>query len=133
MNELPAQVLLRLGPSPLELTRLGASRVFRGNDMLAKLGPEDRIAREAFLFGEASALMPIGVPVLVEAGPGWILIQDPGLPFAAHQFKIDIVDVAIEPRGAFGVEFLIERHHGLPHILGKLFLAVRERHRVKLF
>lgn len=70
MNELPAQVLLRLGPSPLELTRLGASRVFRGNDVLAKFGPEDRIAREAFLFGEASALMPIGVPVLVNSGPG---------------------------------------------------------------
>lgn len=78
MTEVPADVLMRLGPTPMELTRLGASRIFRGNDLVAKFGPEERIAREAFLFGEASALMPIGVPVFVEAGPGWILTQDPG-------------------------------------------------------
>lgn len=78
MTELPADVLMRLGPSPMEQARLGESRIFRGNDLAAKFGPEERIAREAFLFGEASALMPIGVPVLVDAGPGWILTQDPG-------------------------------------------------------
>ncbi len=78
MTELPADVLMRLGPSPMELTRLGASRIFRGNDLVAKFGPEERIAREAFLFGEASALMPIGVPAFVDAGPGWILTRDPG-------------------------------------------------------
>lgn len=78
MADLPAEVLMRLGPSPMELARLGSSRVFRGNDLMAKFGPPERIAREAFLFGEASALMPVGVPVLVDAGPGWILTQDPG-------------------------------------------------------
>jgi hypothetical protein len=62
----------------MEMARLGSSRVFRGNDLMAKFGPEERIAREAFLFGEASALMPVGVPVFVDAGPGWILTQDPG-------------------------------------------------------
>jgi Phosphotransferase enzyme family len=79
MTELPADVLMRLGSSPMELARIGSSRVFRGDDLMAKFGPPERIAREAFLFGEASALMPIGVPVLVEAGPGWILTQDPGI------------------------------------------------------
>jgi hypothetical protein len=78
MTEPPSDVLIRLGPAPMELTRLGASRIFRGNDLVAKFGPEERIAREAFLFGEASALMPIGVPVFVDAGPGWILTQDQG-------------------------------------------------------
>lgn len=78
MTELPADVLMRLGSSPMELTRLGSSRVFRGNDLMAKFGPTERIAREAFLFGEASALMPIGIPGFVDAGPGWILTRDPG-------------------------------------------------------
>ena len=78
MTELPADVLMRLGSSPMELARIGSSRVFRGDDLIAKFGPPERIAREAFLFGEASALMPVGVPVLVDAGPGWILAQDPG-------------------------------------------------------
>jgi hypothetical protein len=78
MIDLPADVLMRLGLSPMELTRRGPSRIFLGNDLVAKFGPEERIAREAFLFGEASALLPVGVPALVDAGPGWILTQDPG-------------------------------------------------------
>lgn len=69
---------MRLGPAPQDLTRLGSSRVLRGNDLIAKTGSPERIAREAFLFGEAAALMPVGVPKLVEAGPGWILMEDVG-------------------------------------------------------
>jgi aminoglycoside phosphotransferase (APT) family kinase protein len=78
MTELPAEVLMRLGPAPQDLTRLGSSRVMRGNGLVAKTGSAERIAREAFLFGEAAALMPVGVPKLVEAGPGWILMDDVG-------------------------------------------------------
>ena len=67
---------MRLGPSPQDLTRFGSSRVMRGNGLVAKTGSPERIAREAFLFGEAAALMPVGVPKLVEAGAGWILMED---------------------------------------------------------
>jgi aminoglycoside phosphotransferase (APT) family kinase protein len=76
MSELPAEVLMRLGPSPQDLTRFGSSRVMRGNGLVAKTGSPERIAREAFLFGEAAALMPVGIPKLVEAGAGWILMED---------------------------------------------------------
>ena len=107
MTELPADVLMRLGPIPTELTRRGSSRIFRGNDLMAKFGPEERIAREAFLFGEASALMPIGVPVFVDAGPGWILTRDPG---AEPAFTNDVSPLArLAPmhelfQGATGIE-----------------------------
>lgn len=75
---MPADVLMRLGPAPQDLTRFGSSRVMRGNDLVAKVGSPERIAREAFLFGEAAALMPVGVPTLVETGPGWMLMEDVG-------------------------------------------------------
>jgi len=65
MTELPADVLMRLGPSPQDLTRLGSSRVLRGNGLVAKTGSPEGIAREAFLFGEAAALLPVGTPTLV--------------------------------------------------------------------
>jgi hypothetical protein len=78
MIQLPPEVLMRLGPSPQDLTRLGSSRVMRGNGLVAKAGSPEGIAREAFLLGEAVALMPLGLPRLVDAGPGWILMEDVG-------------------------------------------------------
>ncbi len=78
MTELPADVLMRLGPSPLDLTRLGSSRVLRGNGLVAKTGSPGGIAREAFLFGEAAALLPVEVPRLEASGPGWLLMDDVG-------------------------------------------------------
>ena len=78
MTELPSDVLMRLGPSPQDLTRLGSSRVLRGNGLVAKSGTPEGIAREAFLFGEAAALLPVGAPTLVASGPGWILMEDVG-------------------------------------------------------
>ena len=71
MTELPSDVLMRLGPSPQDLTRLGSTRVLRGNGLVAKVGSPEGIAREAFLFGEAAALLPVNVPTLVASGPGW--------------------------------------------------------------
>jgi phosphotransferase family enzyme len=78
MTELPAEVLMRLGSAPQDLTRLGSSRVLRGGGLVAKVGSPQGIAREAFLFGEAAALMPVGLPRLVDAGTGWILMDDAG-------------------------------------------------------
>jgi Phosphotransferase enzyme family len=78
MTDLPAEVLMRLGPAPQDLTRFGSGRVLRGNGLVAKTGPPEAIAREAFLFGEAAALMPVGLPTVVQAGPGWLLTEDVG-------------------------------------------------------
>jgi Phosphotransferase enzyme family len=83
MTELPADVLMRLGPSPQDLTRRGSTRVLRGNGLVAKVGSPEGTAREAFLFGEAAALLPVGVPTLVASGPGWILMEDIGSEPAA--------------------------------------------------
>ena len=78
MSELPADILSRLGPAPEDLTRLGSSKVLRGNGLVAKFGPQERLAREAFLFGEVRALLPVEVPVLVAHGTGWILMEAAG-------------------------------------------------------
>jgi aminoglycoside phosphotransferase (APT) family kinase protein len=75
---LPPEVLMRLGPSPQDVTRLGSARVMRGKGLVAKTGSPERIAREAFLFGDAVALMPVGLPTLVDAEPDWILMEDVG-------------------------------------------------------
>jgi len=68
-------VLARLGSAPEELTGLGPSRLLRGNGLVAKFGWEERAAREAFVLGEASALVPVDTPPLVDAGSGWILLE----------------------------------------------------------
>lgn len=78
MTEPPEEILARLGASPKDLSGAGPCRVLRGNDLVAKSGPADRIAREAFLLGEASALMPVDLPELVDSGPGWLLMEDAG-------------------------------------------------------
>ena len=75
MIDLPADVRARLGPTPEELVGLGPSRLLRGDGLVAKFGWEERAAREAFILGDASALVPVDTPTLVDAGPGWILME----------------------------------------------------------
>jgi hypothetical protein len=107
MTELPSDVLMRLGPSPQDLTRLGSSRVQRGNGLVAKTGPPEGVAREAFLFGEAAALVPVGLPKLVASGPGWILMEDVGGEPAAPDDVTPLVQLAPMHElfaGATGIE-----------------------------
>jgi aminoglycoside phosphotransferase (APT) family kinase protein len=70
----PAEVVSRLGVAPRELGRFGSSRVFLGNGLVLKAGPTERAAREAFVLEELGGL-PVRVPVLVDAGEGWLLLQ----------------------------------------------------------
>ena len=107
MTELPADVLMRLGPSPQDLTRRGSSRVLRGSGLVAKVGAPEGIAREAFLFGEAAALLPVDVPTLVASGPGWILTEDVGGESAAPDDVAPLVTLAPMHElfvGATGIE-----------------------------
>ena len=92
MTELPADVLMRLGPSPQDLTRLGSSRVLRGNGLVAKTGSPEGIAREAFLFGEAAALLPVGTPTLVASRTG--LAPDGGRRSASPLSPEDVTPLA---------------------------------------
>lgn len=75
LSGLPSRVLRQLGPAPDDLSRLGSSRVLRGNGAVLKAGPADRAAREAFVLAQASRL-PLPVPTLLEAGEGWILLEE---------------------------------------------------------
>jgi hypothetical protein len=70
----PAEVLARLGPAPRNLSRLGSAHVLEGESLVLKAGPPDRTAREAFILGELSGTLPLAVPALLEAGPGWLLL-----------------------------------------------------------
>jgi len=117
MTDLPSDVLIRLGPSPQDLTRLGSSRVLRGNGLVAKVGSTEGIAREAFLFGEAAALLPVGVPTLVASGPGWILMEDIGWEPAAPDDVTPLVQLAPMHElfvGATGIE-----HERFRDVLGR--------------
>jgi hypothetical protein len=66
-------VLTQLGPSPVELSRKGSSRVLQGNGLVLKIGPADRAAREALLLGELD--LPLQTPALVDSGDGWLLLR----------------------------------------------------------
>jgi hypothetical protein len=65
--------LAQLGPSPIDLTRKGSSTVLQGNGLVLKMGPPDRVAREAFLLGELD--LPLQTPALVDSGDGWLLLR----------------------------------------------------------
>ena len=70
----PAEVVSRLGVSPAAAGRFGSARVLLGNGLVLKAGPEDRMAREAFVLGDLRRL-PVRVPRLVDAGEGWLLLE----------------------------------------------------------
>ena len=74
----PAAVWRRIGTEPQDVTRLGSSRVLRGNGYVAKTGPPGRIAREAYVLGELADRLPLAVPRLIEAGSGWLVMVDAG-------------------------------------------------------
>jgi aminoglycoside phosphotransferase (APT) family kinase protein len=70
----PVEVISRLGAAPREVGRFGSARVLLGNGLVLKAGPTDRAAREAFVL-EALSGLPVRVPVLVDAGRGWLLLE----------------------------------------------------------
>jgi len=71
----PGEVLARIGSSPRELSRLGSSRVLAGNNLILKVGPSDRSAREAFVLNHLGNSRQLAVPSLVDAGSGWLLLR----------------------------------------------------------
>jgi hypothetical protein len=48
--------------------------VLEGNGLVLKAGPPDRAAREAFVLVELVDALPLGLPPLLEAGDGWLLL-----------------------------------------------------------
>jgi aminoglycoside phosphotransferase (APT) family kinase protein len=74
LSAVPIEVVSRLGDAPIELGRFGSSRVLLGNGLVLKVGPTERAAREAFVLAGLGGL-PVRVPVLVDAGEGWLLLH----------------------------------------------------------
>lgn len=95
-EELPllGGVAALLGASIVEHTGAGACRVFSGDGLVAKVGPPDVVAREAAVL---SSPLPVSKPVLVEAGPGWLVMtaeaDDEG-PWSESQLAAALADLA---------------------------------------
>ena len=68
---LPGAVTALLGVDIIEHAGAGACRVVSGGGLVAKVGPPDIVAREASVLATP---LPVTVPLLVDAGPGWLVM-----------------------------------------------------------
>src|SRR5690242_732805 len=75
---IPDEVRRLLGQDRVEVTRLGSARVLRGNSCVVKVGPPERIAREAFILGDLAPHLPLKTPRLIDAGQRWLVMTDLG-------------------------------------------------------
>ena len=105
------------GPLPQDLTRLGSSRVLRGNGLVAKSGSSEGIAREAFLFGEAAALLPVGTPTLVASGPDRLLMEDVGGEPASPEDVTPLAQLALVHESFVGATGI--RHERFCDVFGR--------------
>jgi len=71
--DLPEPVRDLLGRFPEPVTGYGASRVYRGNGLVAKVGPG--AAAERYVLSPPTPL-PIETPSLVSAGDGWVVMTE---------------------------------------------------------
>jgi hypothetical protein len=70
-RSLPGAVTALLGTDVVDHSGAGACRVVSGGGLVAKVGPPEVVAREAALL---DAHLPLTVPMLVDAGPGWLVM-----------------------------------------------------------
>jgi hypothetical protein len=70
-ESLPGAVTALLGADIVDHSGGGACRVVSGGGLVAKVGPPDVVAREASMLATP---LPLSVPVLVDAGPGWLVM-----------------------------------------------------------
>ena len=72
---LPGDVVALLGAELVDHSGAGACRVVSGGGLVAKVGPPEVVAREAAVLGTP---LPLSVPALVDAGPGWLVMAAEG-------------------------------------------------------
>jgi aminoglycoside phosphotransferase (APT) family kinase protein len=95
-EELPllGGVAALLGASVFEHAGAGPCRVLSGGGLVAKIGPPDVVAREAAVL---AAPLPVSKPVLVDTGPGWLVMtaepDDEG-PWAEDELGAALADLA---------------------------------------
>ena len=96
-EELPllGGVAALLGAPPyVELGGAGPCRVVSGDGLVAKIGPPDVVAREAAMLARP---LPLSAPVLVDAGPGWLVMTaepDDGRPWSEDELAAALADLA---------------------------------------
>jgi len=73
---LPAEVTALVGETPRRLLGYGAATAFAGGGMVAKVGPPEIVAREARILGGQLGCLPVEVPELIAAGPGWLVMRE---------------------------------------------------------
>jgi hypothetical protein len=69
---LPSPVAALLGPATAEHGGAGGCRVVSGGGLVAKVGPPELVARETAVL---RARLPVAVPAVVDAGPGWLVTR----------------------------------------------------------
>jgi hypothetical protein len=91
---MPGGVVALLGASVVERSGAGDCRVFSGAGLVAKVGPPDVVAREAAVLATP---LPLSKPVLVDTGPGWLVMtadgDDPG-PWRKGELQASLADLA---------------------------------------
>lgn len=74
--DLPPEVAALVGESPRRLVGYGAAAALGGRGMVAKVGPAAIVAREARILGGELGGLPLAVPELIAAGPGWLVMRE---------------------------------------------------------
>ncbi len=93
-RSLPGAVTALLGTDIVDYSGAGACRVVSGGGLVAKVGPPDIVAREASVLATP---LPLSVPVLVDAGPGWLVMtaeDDDGSPWEEPDLHAALSDLA---------------------------------------
>jgi phosphotransferase family enzyme len=93
-HSLPGAVLALLGADIVDHSGAGACRVVSGGGLVAKVGPPDIVAREASVLATP---LPLAVPLLVDAGPGWLVMtaeDDDGSPWDGPDLHAALSDLA---------------------------------------
>lgn len=92
---LPPDVVDLVGPDAAERTGEGASRVFAGNGLVAKVGPPALIARERWVLEQPH--LPVEVAEVVAAGDGWLVtvdVPDAGAPWGDDDLHAALAGLA---------------------------------------
>ena len=93
-TSLPGAVTALLGADIVDHSGAGACRVVSGGGLVAKVGPPDVVAREASVLATP---LPVSVPLLVDAGPGWLVMtaeDDDASPWEEPELRAALSDLA---------------------------------------
>ncbi|MGH8990037.1 MAG: hypothetical protein ACRDYV_01200 [Acidimicrobiia bacterium] len=95
MDTVPAEVAALVGPHPEDRSGEGVGSVLVGNGHVARIGPPEIVAREAFVLDLDA--FPLDRPALVAAGEGWVVsaeVADDEGPWDDEDLRRALADLA---------------------------------------